>query len=251
MNKKPNITAALLKNIAIALMFINHAGDIVFEKVLNYRGFFYDLQWYISRPAFVIFAFFIAEGMYKTHDRKKYCIRLLITGLISEIPFDLMWSNTLFDFSSQNVLFTLFFGALAIMLIDKYKGFKLMQWAIFVSVAILTYFMNTDYKGFGIALILCFYYLRDDKLKMFIVAGCILYFGYMLDYIDVFLMYRYYFNIINEYALMELHGALAFPLLYFYNGDKGKMFNKWFYYLFYPAHHFVIYLLCKFVFRVY
>jgi len=44
---------------------------------------------------------------------------------------------------------------------------------------------------------------------------------------------------------VQVYGVLALPLIYFYNGRKGRQLSKWFYYLYYPVHLGIIALILK------
>ena len=93
-------------------MLIDHTA-VAFYPALLTKGV-YSLMRLIARPAFPIFAFFIAVGARKTHDIKKYLLRLFAYALLSEIPFDHAFgfaeADRLVDFRYQNVFFTLAIG---------------------------------------------------------------------------------------------------------------------------------------------
>ena len=64
----------------------------------------------IGRLAFPIYAFLLTEGFRHSHDRKKYFFRLLLMGIVSEVPFDLAFFNQVYNFTVQNIGFTLALG---------------------------------------------------------------------------------------------------------------------------------------------
>ena len=102
--KRAGLSAMTLKYIAMATMLVDHMGYVLFPWTLWLRC--------VGRIAFPIFAFQIAEGCIRTHDRRRYALRLLLFAVLTEVPFDLAFSGRPLDPSYQNVLWTLLAGAL-------------------------------------------------------------------------------------------------------------------------------------------
>ena len=76
----------ILKIIAMVTMFCDHLGYALYSKFSYFN--------YIGRIAFPIFAFGISEGYAHTKSKKNYCIRLLMFGIVSQVPF--MWFCSMF-----------------------------------------------------------------------------------------------------------------------------------------------------------
>ena len=61
----------------------------------------------IGGMAIPVFAFLLVEGFRNTSDYKKYLITMIITALVSEIPYDLAIRGKVWDLSSQNAMITM------------------------------------------------------------------------------------------------------------------------------------------------
>ena len=221
-------TSSSLKMIAIITMFIDHFGAVVVgggilalpyvraNPDLRHNIYlFYRALRLIGRLAFPIYCFLLVEGFLHTRNRWKYLLRLGLFTLISELPFDYAIYNDWYHPGKQNVFFTLFFGMLVMILIAKmYERFgKISDWSQVILMAAgiyLGYLFKTDYGARGVALICILYLLRFAR-PMQCFAG-----GILMAY--------------------ETTGPLAFVPVLLYNGQRGNMKHKFFFYWFYPAH---------------
>ena len=116
--------AAKLKYLAFISMLIDHINNALITPMLDGRGILLHLSNILSilgRIAFPIFVFFIVEGFFKTSNRRKYLLTLLIFGVISEVPFDMFTSRTYFNPYWNNMMFTLALCLITIWIIDTLK----------------------------------------------------------------------------------------------------------------------------------
>ncbi len=236
--KFTGFTGSTLKIIAIITMLIDHIGAVILEPFLT-PGFqvfnpqtIYDILYIISRTigriAFPLFCFLLVQGFIHTSNVKKYALRLGAFALISEIPFDMaMCNGSLFDFSKQNVFFTLLIGLITLYLMDKYKEKRYLGLIFLFLAAGLTELINADYGMFGILPIGLFYLSRESKKKT-MLAGLIAFFFEAPLFLVVY---------------------LSLPLIYFYNGKRGLSI-KYFFYAFYPLHLLFLYLIKTFVLQL-
>lgn len=211
----------ILKIIAVISMLIDHIGAYIFPGAYWLRC--------IGRLAFPIFAFFIAEGMRYTRSRKRYVLTLLVFAIISQIPY-----GFLREFYYLNILFTFLIAIFAIFLIENYKKNETLYMIYLLllgSVLLFVEFLNiVDYGIFGVLLILVFYFVKDKKLSLSLGAAC-------LVLLTLKMMLFAGFTLRSTVQFLSI---LSLPLLYFYNGNKGKVNLKWLFYIFYPLHLLVI-----------
>lgn len=208
------ITGAGLKILAIITMVIDHMGAVLFPEQLILR--------YIGRLSFPIFCFLLVEGFSHTRNVYKYVMRLGVFALVSEIPYDLAFTNEFPNWNKQNVFFTLCLGVATLYLIKYTKS----NWERTIYIIFALFFaemLKSDYGAFGILLILWFYMLYDDKVWK-LAGGAI-------------------WSFYNGIGIQS-YGALAMIPISFYNGKRGIQL-KYIFYLFYPVHLLLLYQLRK------
>lgn len=230
------LTAEHLRWIALGAMLLDHLWAMVVP----------GNQWmtYVGRIAFPIFAFQIAEGFRHTSNFKRYALRLLVFGVLSEIPFDLMYASTVFYPFHQNVMFTLLLGLLAIRQLDRARRRRTAgAAALGVLGAWLAGTLGmVDYGGMGVLTVVVFYVFRDIPLARVGQLGCL----FLLDMV--------FFR--GEYLTVELLGytlelqtqgfaLLALIPIWLYDGEKGRGGRLLQYgsYAFYPLHMLALYLI--------
>lgn len=229
-----DISSAGLHILAMAFMLMDHMWATV---ALQQR-------WLtcLGRIAFPIFAFMIVEGFTHTHDLKKYIQRMALFAVLSEIPFDLLYSGMWFYPYHQNVLWTFLIALTCMLLLEKVKQKEnkivvVLLSALIVLAGFLAGFaFQTDFYGTGVITVLVFYFFRGRKWWCFAGQLAVLY------WINVELLggLCYVVNIFGQqYELVEQGFALlALIPIWLYRGRKGhssKAF-QYFCYAFYPVH---------------
>ena len=212
-------------------MLIDHVGYFLLNNNIVCR--------IIGRLALPIFAFFIAEGMRYTKSRKRYILTLLGFACLSQVPYCLALGKF-----KLNTLFTFLIAIVLILLIEcltNKSQKKTLPKTIFVSLAICLIFLSTfifglfdyvDYSIYGVLLILCFYFIKHPIKH---ILGIILMF---LMTLQVVLISEFTFR-----NMIQIFSILAFGLLLLYNNQKGKANLKYLFYVFYPAHLLIIWIM--------
>lgn len=236
---KKGITGSTLKWIAIITMLTDHIGATVLTKQILYNyaaaglgggieqdGLYYVmyLTRQIGRIAFPIFCFLLVEGFQRTRNIKKYILRMFLFALLSEIPFDLAFTGKIFYAEYQNVMFTMLLGLLTMegcYLLEQHIPNRFLCLSGCAACTVLGMLaaeaLKTDYAAKGIFAIMVLYFLRRDRLRQ-MISGAISF-------------------------LWEIPAPLAYLFIWKYNNKRGRKM-KWFFYLFYPLHLFLLYLLC-------
>ncbi len=239
------MSSFVLKLIAIITMLIDHAA-IVFWSYLPQP--LPEIMRCVGRVAMPLFCFMIAEGFYHTRNVRKYAFRLLVFAAISELPFDLMLGRVTLDmlergkfwnFGAQNVYFTLLLGLLGIWFYDMFAA-KNMKWMSLVSIlaaGAAAELLSTDYGIFGVFFVFVFYVFRDSRAGKAagFTTGVLAYTCYNIA------RSGWRLTLGSTRSLFELV-SLA-PIL-LYNGKKGPGGKalQYIFYVFYPAHMLILWL---------
>jgi hypothetical protein len=206
-----------------------------------------NIEWMtcVGRLAFPIFAFMVAEGFSKTSNVNKYLTRTLVCGIITEVPFNLMYNGSLIYPFHQNVLWTYIIAILCMKALEKLKDKKAL-WRVLGSLGVvfLGYLVGNitmvDYYGAGVLMVLLFYFTKERKPLNYIIQVICMYI------INVNMLKGYYYPIElfgHEFELIRQGFAmLALIPIWFHKGEQGyhKPWFKWFCYLFYPIHMLIL-----------
>ena len=228
------VTGFQVKCAALFFMVFDHVGRAMQGGALSFA---FRLA---GRVSFPIFAFFIAEGMKKTSDRRKYLTRLGLFAFLSEMPYDLFMHGQFFYWEDQNIFFTLLIGACACwaymavsngvsvlsfgedsVMLGRFVGFMS---GFFVCLAAELFMADYGFIG-CLAVLVCFVF--NDRLFQVIALSTVMFLLYGTD--------AWFLGVLP-----------ALGLLYIYNGERGRAM-KWLFYFAYPLHLFVLYAVFSFI----
>ena len=270
--KRTGVSADLLKLTALVTMLIDHIGAGILEYFLT-GGIVRDASLSrlltgldaalrtIGRISFPLFCFLLAEGYAHTKSRGRYAARLFVFALLSELPFDLLFSGS-WNPDSQNVFWTLLIGLLTLWGMDasgraartrRRSGFweELTGAAGMLAVLAMgmgsAQLLKTDYSWRGVLLIGILRLLRRDRLLLVIYAPCAFLFSEFLE----LLVLGAGLSDSLETVLSHMTVFLSFFLIRSYNGRRKRRGHPYFFYLFYPLHLLVLYVCRLLLFALY
>ena len=234
------LSASTLKIIACIAMVIDHVGAFILTDV--------ELLRIIGRIAFPIFAYFIAEGCRYTRNRLKRFLLVFGLAVLCEgayLIYDGEWNGGIMMTFTLSIL--LIYEVQAIKrALAKHAWWMAVLWILGLAASVILVYgfvehiLYVDYGFWGILIPVftalpdykegeapaCFKYLSHLPVKL---AFCTL--GVLL-----LCMSRGLFTNLQSWCLMAL------PILALYNGKPGRKGLKYGFYIFYPAHLAVIYL---------
>lgn len=212
-NADLNIAGSLdtnfLKVIGIISMTSDHFGKAFFPDVQSFQ--------IIGRLAFPLFAYCITIGCLYTKDFRKYFLRLIIPACVYQLGYiigGVIAPDVVYDVWILNIFFTLGLGALAIRSIEQ------RNWIIFTGIVIIGSFVKVDYGLYGIMLMPLFYLLRERRWLAVLIIG----------------LYLVAIPGIQRYAVFSIG-------LIFVKTNFNFKINKYFFYIYYPLHLLVIFII--------
>lgn len=247
---KKGLSQELLKLIACLTMLLDHIGalcaparDLGFWELVVLEGtayisagMYYTLRG-IGRLSFPIYCFLLAEGACHTRNPRKYASRLAVGMLLAEIPFDFAFYGG-FTWEYQSVMVTLMLGYGALLVMNKCNR-MLLKVAAVIPFALAADWLCTDYGGYGVVMIALFALTRELPGKQWIqVAGLALINGIMPSAMITVLGLRF------SIQLLALGAMIPIAM---YSGQKttGSKAVQWGFYLFYPVHMALLWLLME------
>lgn len=228
MNQNHGLSAAAIKWIAFILMAIDHTGAALLEPMLESGALpqaangIYTVCRLLGRGAFPLYLMLLVEGVKHTRSGKRYALRLLLCGLLSEAPFDLAMYGHVYG-GHQNVLFTLAIGAASLRLarsfLKKESHPRLAKAAAYVLVpaaaCLVCHVLRADYGALGILAVYALWFVSEKTGTLswgFLAASVVL----------------------TISAPIEALSVAFTPLSSLYNGTKGRQGRLW--YAAYPGH---------------
>ncbi len=222
-------TGNQLKLIAAVAMTIDHIGVCLFPQLVWLRA--------VGRIAFPIFAYFIGEGFVHTRSRKRYWLTLMGLALIFQTVFFVA------ERSLYQGIFVTFSGSLGLCFLADMLMKKRRLWdlCVFLTGLLAAYVFSeilpevitscdfeVDYGYWGMVLPVTVVVARSKGFRMALVFF-------------VLVMMCMGFEAVQWWCLCAL------PFLALYNGKRGKAKMKSFFYIYYPLHMGIIWLIAEMV----
>ncbi len=225
MKNKLGLTNNQLKIVAMVTMLLDHIGVYLYPGVLWLRV--------VGRISLPIFAYMIAEGCRYTRHRLRYFLQIGVLALGCQLVFFFAMESLY-----QGILVTFSLAILVIYSVDNFLKKKnvpscllaiiTVAATVFITVFAPSIWKNTDFSvdyGIGgVALPVLIYFAPSKWWKL--AAATV---GLAILSLTL--------------TSLQWWGFLALPFLVFYNGERGKLNMKYFFYVFYPAHLVALYFI--------
>lgn len=211
-----------LKILAVVSMLADHVGKELFPSVEFLQIF--------GRLAFPIFSFMIAEGCFYTRDKKKYFLKIAGLALGCQLVYFIAERSYY-----QNVLVTFALSVLTIFAVENFiKKKNLISAALLLADATAVLFLcfglseliagfQIDYGIFGLLLPVLVYFSPTKPMKLIALTLALA-------------------GLSFELGGIQWYSLTAVIPIALYSGKRGKLKLKYLFYVFYPLHLALIYL---------
>ncbi len=232
--KRWGLSSNLLKGILAVAMVLDHCYFYLENMPIGFV--------YLGRLAAPVFFFFMVEGFFHTHSRKRYLLRLVLSACgMAFGNFILNHVLGLHQKISQNFFFSLALG-LAILCVIQYiqthRAYRTYLLYLPVVIFLCAFMLLTEASVFGIMFTLVFYFCHGHKVRLSIVyLVCSLALTLGLAFGPLTAEYLFY----TDPQWMMIFALI--PIL-LYNGTRGRQSKglQAGFYCFYPLHIWLIYI---------
>jgi len=280
------LTAFQIKMIALIIMTLDHIGAFGFDIpiVARYEGYLRG----IGRLAAPLFLFLLVQSIYHTRSKPKFILRLYLAGMCVELfvtAMNLFLGEVFTYFTPGNILFTFFYVALYVFLMERliaaWKQRNLAAFAVSIGLAavpfILTIFSNVlcdaiippnasirviflvsglyksllptfqsiDY-GIGFVLLGVIMYFAGTKNRQCLVFAVFCAVCMVGAIVAPYELYASFGFFTTFFNVSQCRMIFALPIMLLYNGERGRK-CKWFFYGYYPLHREIIFVISKLV----
>ncbi len=279
------LTSYQIKMIAIFFMTLDHLGAYGYK--IPFIAEHYNILRILGRIAAPLFLYLIIESAKQTKNKKKFVLRLYIAGVavgLFTAVMNLFLGQFVGVFSSSNILFTFFYTVIYVYLFEglifafrqKQKK-QLFCYAVGIMATIIPIFLyrwayssyvtifqkpadrysqlisdifgsfivsplHIGYSFMFVIIGIAFYFTKRKNLHGIIFAAfcCLSYLGWMVQS-------SINLRLISEFiSYLQCWMILALPFIWLYNGKRGKE-QKLFFYIYYPLHRYVIFVLAALI----
>ena len=207
----------ILKLLAIITMLVDHIGVVFFPQMIIFRV--------IGRLSLPIFTYHLALGHKYTSNFWKYFLRLLVFGLISQVPYALA-----FETRSLNIIIAFVFAILFIYLMEKKK------YVLAGLIVLFIFFYPIDSSFMSVLMPYIWVKFFDNKIKLIFWQTILISFCAIITMV---------FNSSGWIYLLFI--PIVFLILYFPIDKFHIRLNKYFFYIFYPLHLFILWLIKTYI----
>lgn len=230
-----------IKYIAMLTMLLNHIAQVFLTPGTVLYEVFEDVGIFTAP----VMCFFLVEGYDHTRSKIKYGQRLLIFAVISQIPYRLA-----LRYGNLNMIYTLLCCFLILV------AMELIVDPIFRAIVCALLTLTASVGDWSIFAPICTILLYNSKGNRRMTA---LSYGIVYIIFVPFQIQKYVNGVQGDWTpRAAAHGLLsgvgilvaAAVVLLCYNGKRaehGRNFSKWFFYVFYPAHLMILYLVMVYI----
>lgn len=227
----------VIKYIAMVTMFLNHfahmflqAGTAAYEVLLDIGIF--------TAP---VMCYFLVEGYMHTRSKVKYGLRLFLFALLSQLPFQLA-----LGYKMLNMIFTLLCCFLILVVMEKVSS-PMLKAVLCVLLVLMTMVADWAVVAPLTTILLCNAWgdrkrMAHGFLVVYLLFSMLNVPSYTSGETGGWTAYAVFQGLLSGLGIL----AAAVTVLALYNGERakrGRNFSKWFFYIFYPAHLLVLYLI--------